>query len=69
MTAIKNGIKCTLRTPWKTILFSMVLILLFGTGFISYLPVPVLTGIVISALISTFEFSLARKLRKVDKAE
>ena len=28
MTAIKNGIKCTLRTPWKTILFSMVLILL-----------------------------------------
>ena len=28
MTAIKNGIKCTLRTPWKTVLFSMVLILL-----------------------------------------
>ena len=28
MTAIKNGIKCTLRTPWKTILFSAVLILL-----------------------------------------
>ena len=28
MTSIGNGIKCTLRTPWKTILFSMVLILL-----------------------------------------
>ena len=28
MTAIKNGIKCTLRTPWKTVLFSAVLILL-----------------------------------------
>ncbi len=28
MTAIKNGIKCTLRTPWKTALFSAVLILL-----------------------------------------
>lgn len=28
MTAIKNGIKCTLRTPWKTVLFSVVLILL-----------------------------------------
>ena len=27
MTAIRNGIKCTLRTPWKTILFSAVLIL------------------------------------------
>lgn len=28
----------------------MALILLFGTGFIGYLPVPVLTAIVISAL-------------------
>ena len=28
MTAIKNGIKSTLRTPWKTILFSAVLVLL-----------------------------------------
>ncbi len=28
MTAIKNGIKCTLRTPWKTVLFSAVLVLL-----------------------------------------
>ncbi len=47
----------------------MVLILLFGTGFIQYLPIPVLTGIIISALIGTFEFSLAHKLRLVDKAE
>lgn len=28
MTAIKNGIKCTLRTPWKTALFSLVLVML-----------------------------------------
>ncbi|MBR1508559.1 MAG: SulP family inorganic anion transporter [Eubacterium sp.] len=48
---------------------SMLLILLFGTGFIGYLPVPVLTAIVISALIGTFEFELAARLRKVDKAE
>ena len=48
---------------------TMLGILLFGTGFISYLPVPVLTGIVISALIGTFEFELAHKLKKVDKAE
>ncbi|MCR5724405.1 MAG: SulP family inorganic anion transporter [Treponema sp.] len=47
----------------------MLCILLFGTGFISYLPVPVLTGIVISALIGTFEFSLAHRLRAVDKTE
>ena len=48
---------------------TMLLILLFGTGFIQFLPVPVLTGIVISALIGTFEFELAFKLKKVDKAE
>ncbi|MBR1673340.1 MAG: SulP family inorganic anion transporter [Eubacterium sp.] len=48
---------------------AMLLIVLFGTGFISYLPVPILTGIVISALIGTFEFSLAHKLKKIDKTE
>lgn len=47
----------------------MLLIILFGTGFIRYLPVPVLTGIVISALIGTFEFRLARSLHKADKTE
>ena len=47
----------------------MLMIVLFGTGFISYLPVPILTGIVISALIGTFEFHLAHKLKKVDKTE
>lgn len=48
---------------------TMLLILLFGTAFIRYLPVPVLTGIVIAALIGTLEFSLARRLRAVDKTE
>ncbi len=48
---------------------TMLGILLFGTGFIKYLPVPVLTGIVVSALIGTFEFDLAKKLKKVDKEE
>lgn len=43
---------------------TMLLILVFGTGFISYLPIPVLTGIVISALIGTFEFDLAKKAQK-----
>lgn len=47
----------------------MVLILLFGTGFISYLPVPVLTSIVICALWSGTEFSLAKKLIKSNKKE
>ena len=59
------------RSQWMSVSagLCMVLILFFGTGFISYLPVPVLTGIVISALIGTFEFHLAKKLRKVDKTE
>ncbi|HBG65682.1 MAG TPA: sulfate transporter [Treponema sp.] len=47
----------------------MVLILLFRTPLIVYLPVPVLTGIVIAALIGTLEFPLARKLHSVDRTE
>ena len=49
--------------------FSMILILLFGTGFIQYLPVPVLTSIVISALLGAVEFDLAKRLFKQDKRE
>lgn len=48
---------------------TMMLILLFGTGFIGLLPVPILTGIVISALLGSLEFDLAAKLRKVDRTE
>lgn len=47
----------------------MIVILLCGTGFIGYLPVPVLTAIVISALYSAMEFDLAVKLWKVSKSE
>lgn len=49
--------------------FAMLMLLLFGTGFIGYLPVPVLTAIVISALMSAVEFHLAVRLFKVNKAE
>ncbi|MBQ1546603.1 MAG: SulP family inorganic anion transporter [Clostridia bacterium] len=47
----------------------MSLILLFFTGFISYLPVPVLTSIVVCALWGAAEFSLARKLAKSSRKE
>ena len=59
------------RSQWMSLTagLAMILILLFGTGFISYLPIPVLTAIVISALIGTFEFRLSKKLKKADKAE
>ncbi len=41
----------------------MLLILLYGTGSITYLPVPMLTGIVIASLIGTLEFDLAKRYR------
>lgn len=47
----------------------MIVIVAFCTGFIEYLPVPVLTAIVISALLGAIEFDLAKKLRKINKKE
>lgn len=48
---------------------AMILLLLFGTGFIGYLPVPVLTAIVISALMKVVEFDLAERLFRVSRNE
>lgn len=48
---------------------TMLLVLLFCTGFIGYLPVPVLAAVVISALMGGLEFKLAAKLKKVSRAE
>ena len=47
----------------------MILVLLFGTGVLEYLPVPVLTGIVVSALMGILEFDIAKKAWKADKQE
>ena len=47
----------------------MALVLLVGTPFISFMPVPVLTGIVIAALYGILEITLAKKLWKTDKSE
>lgn len=48
---------------------SMIFVLLFATDFIAYLPVPILTGIVISALIGVIEFDVVKRLRKVSKVD
>lgn len=48
---------------------AMLILLLCGTGFIGYLPIPVLTAIVISALLGATEFELAVKLWKVSRTE
>lgn len=47
----------------------MIPVLLFAAGFIGYLPVPVLTAIVISALMGATEFHLAVRLWKVSRTE
>ena len=49
--------------------FSMLIILLLCTGFIKYLPVPVLTGIIVAALLSACEFHLAKRLFKISKSD
>ncbi len=48
---------------------TMVIVLLFGTELLSYLPVPVLTGIVLAALIGIIEVGVAKKTWKSDKQE
>lgn len=48
---------------------SMLVLLLVGTGFIGYLPVPILTAIVISALLGATEFHLAARLWRVSRTE
>lgn len=48
---------------------SMIILLLFCTGFIGYLPIPILTAIVISALLGATEFDLAARLWNVSRTE
>lgn len=49
--------------------FTMLIVLLFGTPLLNYLPVPILTGIVMTALIGIIEFSLLGRLWKTSKRE
>ncbi len=48
---------------------TMALLLLFGTGFIEYLPVPILTAIVITALLGACHFALGKRLFKESRNE
>lgn len=48
---------------------SMIVSLICGTGFIGYLPIPILTAIVISALLGATEFDLAARLWKLSRTE
>lgn len=48
---------------------TMILVLLFGTPILKYLPVPILTGIVMTALIGILEIRMVRKLWRTGKNE
>lgn len=48
---------------------TMLLVLLFATPLIRFLPVPVLTAIVVNALIGATEFGIARRLWRVNRVE
>lgn len=48
---------------------TMAILLLFFTGFIGYLPIPVLTAIVISALMDVVEVHLCIRLFRLSKQD
>ena len=47
----------------------MLLVLLFGTGLLQLLPVPILTGIVVAALVGILEIKLAGRLWRTNRRE
>ena len=61
------GIKSQIASLSASI--TMLLVLLFGTPLLKFLPVPLLTGIVITALIGILELNMVKKLWKTGKNE
>ena len=68
-SGITNQYGCKSQLMSVTAAIVMVFVLLFGTGLLRYLPIPVLTGIVISGLIGILEFHTAKTVWKADKKE
>ena len=66
-----RAMQLEVRSQWMSIsaFVCIGLFLLFGTSLLAYLPVPVLTGIVIASLITMMEFRLASRLWKLDRVE
>ncbi len=59
------------KSQWQSVsaCISMIAVLYFATPIIEYLPVPVLTAIVVSALMNACEFHIAKKLWKQSRNE
>lgn len=68
-TGIADQYGCKSQVMSLSASAAMILVLLFGTDVLAYLPVPVLTGIVMAALIGIIEFGIAKKMWKSDKQE
>lgn len=68
-SAIADQYGCKSQIMSVTAGITMILVLLFGTEPLQYLPVPVLAGIIVSALFGILEFDIAKKAWKADKRE
>lgn len=68
-TGIADQFGCKSQLMSVTASITMLVVVLFATPVLEYLPVPILTGIVVAALIGIVEYKLADKLRKVNRAE
>lgn len=68
-SGIADSSGCKSQVMSITASFTMLLVLLFATPVLGYLPVPVLTGIVMTALIGIVDFDMAYRLFKCNKNE
>jgi len=68
-SGIADQFGCKSQVMSITAFVAMLLVVLFCTPFFVYLPVPILTGIVMSALIGIIDFKQAKRLWKCDKKE
>lgn len=68
-SGIADQFGCKSQIMSITSFVAMLLVVLFCTPFFVYLPVPILTGIVMSALIGIIDFKQAKRLWKCDHRE
>jgi len=68
-TGIADQFGCKSQIMSVASAVTMAIILLFATPLLAYLPVPVLTGIVLTALIGIIDIPLAKKLWKTERRE
>lgn len=68
-TGIADQFGCKSQLMSITAAAAMLVIVLVGTPILQFMPVPVLTGIVIAALIGILEIKLGKKLLKANRTE